>query len=333
MTGNDVYDVLKHASRAIMSTNSALRIRLDDREPLGRGSTDPIDANGNVFIDVGVGGLKGNHNEISDGAAAVAIVAAFHEGCGHGFQWLYEFEKDTPLSKALVSNCLACLFSERYLGYDDDRNLTDAYFRQPHEVAAQYSGLIHARSFLKGMYGPERADELVVACESWRRNDGSSYLQDDADISSADSIMKAYEKRFKDVLHAHRRYVPAPNDIRCSFVDAIADFKDCNPKYDIDGLVMNFRDGMMQDLRVAAVGRWSVARNPIALDTLFGNRAAGSLGIVDDVGLKAVMRSDAKPFHTWPEPLSMRLVKLHQEKQKMEQFGRDPPKQDVPGFE
>ena len=75
------------------------------------------------------------------GAAMNPIVGLFHEVYGHGGQFCDEFHA--------------------YYGFDLNRRPTDAYFRQPHEIAAQYAGIRAARDWLAGEFGAKGANDMI----------------------------------------------------------------------------------------------------------------------------------------------------------------------------
>lgn len=96
---------------------------------------------------IGTKELEENPDKMFDlGEAMIPIAGAFHEICGHGGQILNEFQKDTPLSRVLAVNYIACKSSPYY--YNGFIEGSDRYKRQPHEIAAQYACIRELRPYL-----------------------------------------------------------------------------------------------------------------------------------------------------------------------------------------
>lgn len=65
-----------------------------------------------------------------------------------------------------------------YYGLDEHGNPTQAYFRQPHEIAAQYMGIKCTYEFLCGLWDDEaRAEAAVVAVHNDLITKDSAYIQ------------------------------------------------------------------------------------------------------------------------------------------------------------
>lgn len=71
-----------------------------------------------------------------------------------------------------------CRHSPLYYGLDEHGNPTQAYFRQPHEIAAQYMGIKCTYEFLCGLWDDEaRAEAAVAAVHNDLITKDSAYIQ------------------------------------------------------------------------------------------------------------------------------------------------------------
>ena len=195
MTGIEVYDLLQAVKEATEGLIPGMII-LDPMATLTT-STTTYKPDGTVVVRLGVQDFQNNPEELHDAFAAEPVVKLLHEVCGHVGQEIYEFTKDTPLTRILGLNCVACRSSEYYyLGrsYADakeeekrqkaqvqkegaagngrnvggqvssgnklkpvTRRYTKEYSRQPFELAAQYMAFKAVHNY------------LLVACKSPER--------------------------------------------------------------------------------------------------------------------------------------------------------------------
>lgn len=122
--------------------------------------------------------FEAGDKEVSDETVARSVLTLMHEVCGHSRQVNHEFNRDTPLSTVLALNHHACRHSHLYYGFDEHDNPTQAYFRQPHEIAAQYMGIKCTHEFLCGLWDDEkRAEAAVSAVHSRLIDKNSAYIQ------------------------------------------------------------------------------------------------------------------------------------------------------------
>lgn len=116
--------------------------------------------------------------EVSDETVARSVLTLMHEVCGHSRQVNHEFNRDMPLCTVLALNHHTCRHSPLYYGLDEHGNPTQAYFRQPHEIAAQYMGIKCTYEFLCGLWDDEaRAEAAVAAVHNNLITKDSAYIQ------------------------------------------------------------------------------------------------------------------------------------------------------------
>lgn len=115
-SGSDAHSLAK---RAINQLNKfGYDIDLSETKRSGSGFTQ-LNDDGSLYYEVGVKELAENPRRMFSIHEALApTVACFHEVCGHGGQWRNESKKETPLSRVLLLNDLACKSSAQYYGVD-----------------------------------------------------------------------------------------------------------------------------------------------------------------------------------------------------------------------
>ena len=194
---------------------------------------------------VGVREFVENPNkEFSNAEAMIPVVGLFHEVCGHGGQMSREFHKTTPLSKALMLNFCACQCSASYYGTITDEHgathVDDAYYRQPHETAAQYVGLVAARSFLTGKFGKEKADRMLCDYVNYRVANKSEFIQTEKKYDDFDEALRDFDTAFKQQCLAHHTCVDYIHDTFYASAGAIQTVNNC-------------KSGLRQDVLLAYV--------------------------------------------------------------------------------
>lgn len=112
MTGIEVYDLLQAIKEATEDLIPG-KIIFDPTATLIT-STTTYRPDGTVAVRLGVKDFQNNPKELHDITAAEPVVKLLHEVCGHVGQEIYEFTKDTPLTRILGLNCVACRSSEYY---------------------------------------------------------------------------------------------------------------------------------------------------------------------------------------------------------------------------
>lgn len=146
------------------------------------------------------------NSALSLGEAMVPIVGLFHEVSGHGDQIKTEFNKTTPLSKVLALNYYACQGSDYYYeGFGPDKS--KQYWKQPHEIAAQYMGIKSAYYYLSQEWGQQDATEAICAYEKFRQDNHCAFLDNHKTYSDVESILSDLNKKFQKCVYAKRHYV------------------------------------------------------------------------------------------------------------------------------
>lgn len=172
--------------------------------------------------------------------AMVPIVGLFHETCGHGVQYQREFQKDTPLSKVLALNCIACYNTPRYYGAIG-ADVRKPYFSQPHEIAAQYAGLRSARDFLEPKFGKEHTDRMLCDYVNYRMQRDSEFVKRKKPYDRMDDVFRDFDERFRRCVVFQRRLVDEfPVNSRRITVGEM-------------GYVERGRNGILQDARMASL--------------------------------------------------------------------------------
>ena len=185
------------------------------------------------------------------GAAMNPIVGLFHEVYGHGGQFCDEFQKRTQLAGILALNYAACNISDAYYGFDLNRRPTDAYFRQPHEIAAQYAGIRAARDWLAGEFGAKGANDMICAYLKCRVSLRSEFIRPlpGYDPKSVDEELERFNRTFQKRVFARRAYNPL-TDPECPITGYVRAHHDRTAMAGFLGCM----DGVRQDAMMAYAG-------------------------------------------------------------------------------
>lgn len=162
---------------------------------------------GRCVISVGRRELIENFDKVLPvGEALVPVVNLFHEVCGHGAQFDLEFQKHNALSTVLASSYYGCCSSNRYYGMPDDNIPQPVYFNHPHEIAAQYMGLVTAHEFLSHVYDSAEADSMLMKYEQYRIDCKSEFIDSIDGCKSFKDVLDKFKSRFKDAVFEHHDY-------------------------------------------------------------------------------------------------------------------------------
>lgn len=159
-------------------------------------------------------------DDVPIGKAIAPIVNLFHEVHGHGGQLLHEFNKNNALSGTLAFNYFACNSSRFYYGVDNEDNPHEHYFKQPHEIAAQYVGIRDTFKFLSEVYDRDTATYMVKDYLYFRLAAGSEFTSRSEFISfvkdrdSIGDVLDRFDETFKSCAKEKHLYEPkfSPND-------------------------------------------------------------------------------------------------------------------------
>lgn len=174
MYGDEALKLVEKAAEILNTKGFKVTLRKELRR--GTGSTD-LKENETLVYEVGIKEIAENPNRSFPIHEAISpVVTCFHEVCGHGGQWRHEAYKDTPLSKILLMNDLACRNSWQYYGMDEYGEPTRQYFDQPHEIAAQYMALKMTHKYLSAVYGEEKATAMVTEYVNIRMGKEQEYV-------------------------------------------------------------------------------------------------------------------------------------------------------------
>ena len=179
--------------------------------------------------------------------AMYPIIGLFHEVYGHGGQQYYEFQKDTPLSKILALNYYACQSSWNYYGFFNGK-ISDQYFKQPHEIAAQYAGIFYANQFLAEKYSEEEVNEMICSYVNGRIKTNSEFIKGNAEYQTVENILKDMDETFRKSIFMHRNYRHSKENF-----DLLVDFSNTIQSQNLLARVENCKDGLKQDYMMAAI--------------------------------------------------------------------------------
>ena len=174
-SGGKAYSLVEQAVGQLNDFGFPIELNKTIRSGLG---TTQLNDDGSLSYEVGVREIFENlRKTFSIREALAPTVACFHEVCGHGGQWRNEANKDTPLSRVLLLNDLACKSSYQYYGVNPlHGEPTPRYFEQPHEIAAQYMGLKMTQKFLSVVYDGETADKSLCEYVNLRVASGNEFI-------------------------------------------------------------------------------------------------------------------------------------------------------------
>ena len=194
-SGDKAYKLAEQAVGILIY--SGFNITLDKTKHSGTGMM-RLDLDGSIHYTVGIKEIFQNPRRLFPIQEALApVVSCFHEACGHGGQWRHEAQKDEPLSKVLLLNDLACQTSSEFYGIDPlYRKPMPQYFRQPHEIAAQYMGLKMTQKFLTAVYDSDMADRLLCEYTNLRLASSSEFISipDGYEMGKSADGRKPYHK-------------------------------------------------------------------------------------------------------------------------------------------
>ena len=232
MTGSEAYLLARQITDQLKYFGHD--IELSDMKRLGTESEELM-GDGSLHYKIGVKELIENpRKRLSMAEALAPVVGACHEVFGHGGQWRNEANKDMPLSRLLILNDLACKSSFSYYGVDFDyEEPTPQYFKQPHEIAAQYIGLKAANKFLSSVYGKSKADDLLCEYVNLRIASGNEYIQapDDYHMEESSDGRKPYMKPTEPFTSMSQVY----DQFQKTFIDQASARAEYNvPKFPID---------------------------------------------------------------------------------------------------
>lgn len=215
MTGSGAYELLSDI-RDYFSVFPA-KIILNENMQIREDTTD-FDHYNKIVCNIGVKEFVDNPNkEFSNDEVIISVAGMFHEVCGHGIQCLWEFNKDTALSNVLALNYSACRGFSYYYGFREHTKVVDGkvirymtvvpqYFRQPHEIAAQYAGIKACNDFLSWRYNPQQAEKLIRSYVQHRVKNHSEFIASVGSTDSVPDILCKFDKAFQDRVFVHRNY-------------------------------------------------------------------------------------------------------------------------------
>lgn len=155
---------------------------------------------------------------VSDIDIMIPLVGMFHETFGHQYQMMKLFEKDTPLTRVIGLNHYACRSSSYYYGYREkivdidgekyfETKMSAQYFRQPHEIAAQYAGIRACHSFLSWKLGdPEKSADLIRKYVQYRVKHGTECIKSVGDKDTVQNILTRFNMEFQRSVFRKRDY-------------------------------------------------------------------------------------------------------------------------------
>lgn len=146
--------------------------------------------------------------DVSVGRALAPFVGLCHEVFGHGGQIAREFKHENDLSTMLAANYYACKGSPFYYGLNPDESPRKQYYKQPHEIAAQYMGLKMADVFLSQIYGKEQSFEMLKAFVDYRIECQSEFIKSTKGCKSMDDLLDRFDKAYEKREFEHRPYDP-----------------------------------------------------------------------------------------------------------------------------
>lgn len=216
-------------------TDFGFDIEFDKVEHTGTGTTE-LNFDGSLHYEVGVKEITQNPRKLFPIQEALApVVSCFHEVCGHGGQWRHETLKNQPLSKALLLNDMACQTSPEFYGIDPlYREPTPRYFRQSHEIAAQYMGLKMTQKFLTAVYDNHTAERLLCEYTNLRLASGNEFISfpNNYKMEESKDGRKPYQKPTEPFTSMKQIYVQFQKDF-IKQVFAPADYKTTKASNDL----------------------------------------------------------------------------------------------------
>lgn len=213
MTGREIRELLDAAADRF--PQFAERIHFDPGRTVNDSSTNWVD--GRVDFNIGIKELvECPDREYSTAEAMVPIVGFFHEVCGHGGQFLMEFNKKCPLSEVLAVNYVACKGSPYYYGFFNGKAYP-WHFKHPHEIAAQYIGIKSAYAFLSDEW--KNGDDALDALSEYvryRAELGCEFVKPRKEYENVDAMLSDFNDAFYRGVFSHHEY-----DMTKASVDAL----------------------------------------------------------------------------------------------------------------
>lgn len=182
------------------------------------------------------------------GKALLPVVGLCHEVFGHGDQITHEFKRESDLSTMLAANYYACYGSPSYYGFNPDNSPWKQYYKQPHEIAAQYMGLKMADVFLSQLYGKERSFEMLKAVVDYRIECQSEFITSTNGCKSMDDLLDRFDKAYKKREFEHRQYNPSQ-----AGPDALNGYVSRTGKASAYTILQFCQNGCAQDVMLASV--------------------------------------------------------------------------------
>lgn len=208
MTGKETRELLDAMAFAL-SPLAKGKIKFSSKVALGNGFTNDINDGKQEYI-IGVKGLKNNSIELDDHIAMLPVMTLLHEVCGHGGQFKYTFQNDTPISRVLALNDFACRSSLLYYRgpnfEGDETQFTPQYSRQPIELAAEYMALKAAHDYLSTAYSEETSERMLLAYVNTRGKAKVSFIPKMDDYEHLEDVFQAFENNFEKCINKTRRY-------------------------------------------------------------------------------------------------------------------------------
>lgn len=198
---------------------------------------------------VGVSEMRQNPDkDVLIGEAMIPLVGLFHEVCGHGGQVVYEYEKTSNLSRVIALNHYACKGAPSYYGVDSDGWPHANYFKQPYEIAAQYSALKAAYSFLSSVYDENEAYDMLKSYVDFRIERCSEFIPSVKGCSNMHDVLVRFDRSFSQSVNCHREY-----DIAAVPYDYLHQYARQSDNPNVLSRVSYCRSGFKQDFMLASV--------------------------------------------------------------------------------
>ena len=205
------------------------------------------------------------------GKALLPVVGLCHEVFGHGGQITHEFKHESNLSTMLTANYYACYGSPFYYGLNPDNSPRKQYYKQPHEIAAQYMGLKMADVFLSQLYGKEQSFEMLKAVVDYRIECQSEFITSTKGCESMDDLLDRFDKAYKKREFEHRSYDPLQVG-----PDALSRYVVKTGKSSVYTIVQFCQNGCAQDVMLASA---------CLSENNFGNHVYDTQSAVHRIGL------------------------------------------------
>lgn len=166
---------------------------LTERLAVGAGET-RMDFGEDLCVTVGVGKEDRDYANISDYDAVAGIVAIYHE-----FQHVEQ--QIHPKDANIVRSFIVATYEPQY-----DPPLTN-YWNMPHEIDAEYEGIMKAHEYLSGKFGQEKADAAIVNYVNGRAH-GSYFVHKHMwqRFKSLDEVVDAFDDAYEHAFEHLKSY-------------------------------------------------------------------------------------------------------------------------------